>query len=380
MEKHYCDLVNKTKKKAQNIIKEGDFTFAFLTDLHMDLWDSLTEETRNKLKTPLHVYIEHQLWAAVQLSKELPLDCIVLGGDIIHGMSSYETSMTHLRKVVEILSEADVPTFVVHGNHDDNGYHSGKRPHDPLNVPKEFVINKEVWTQNVVMPLGRGKEIHDIENPLSSYYYVDIPEKKKRLIVLDPFDCPIGERDGKAIHTSESWNILSTRQMQWFAYHALDKEKEGWEYIVFSHTTLGTNPPNGRPFHNAYVVSRIIECFNRRLEFRESNYGIRVDFRKGVTSEVHLSFNGENHVDYYNYYEKYLKMLMLGTSNSFPIGNAKDADHTRGLDFVASVERVIGSETEPLFDIFNISREKIVNRIRFGAGVDQTLDYSMLCE
>lgn len=74
-----------TLKKVSDNIKKDSFNFLFMTDMHIDWADE-------------HDGITRQCNAMLKLCKETDIDCIVFGGDIIHGIRTKEVSLGYLQE------------------------------------------------------------------------------------------------------------------------------------------------------------------------------------------------------------------------------------------------------------------------------------------
>ncbi|MBQ2977913.1 MAG: metallophosphoesterase [Clostridia bacterium] len=358
---HYQRIYDWTKEKAIRYATPGDLSFLFLTDLHIDYRDMAD-------------HVIPQCETAVELARGTKVDCIILGGDLLHGTSSYNDSLRYLKHFVQIFNKAEIPVFAVHGNHDDNPYHSVVTPYDPSKVPLEYLISSKVWTEHMILPLTRGCSVHDSKNPYSSYYYADFPQQHIRLIVMDTFDFPHEKNGGFSKYTSESWNRLSDRQIQWLVEEAVDDQKAGWRYLICSHGILDQRMKM-QPFQNYPEVLSLYTAMNNREIYENTRLHLKKDFGNALAcAPLHLY--GHTHLDSYNRYPNE-KMLMMGTGNCkmgiYPLDGCNP-------DFIASPAREKGTETEPLFDLYRIEKASIIHRIRFGAGIDQHLDFSEYCK
>lgn len=336
--------------------KQEDVRLSFLyaTDMHIDF-----EENRPS--------VERQMEAMVELAKQTDMDCIILGGDIIHGIHSKESCIAELENFVKVFSKAKIPTYVVRGNHDDNAYHMDPwiPPYDTKRVPHKYVIWDYEWTRIIQEPLAQKNAVHDEEYPFSSYYYVDFPEKKIRTIFLDAYACPDEKNGELAVWVSESWDRFSQRQMQWFADTALDVAKDGWEYLLFSHGPLipGCVVP---PCKNASVLCDILAAFQHRTCYVNETIGINADYTK-VKSKLHYHIFGHTHTDGYQYDRK-TEISMINTGQC----SFGEIDCSRAtFDSCVSPKRERNTITEALFDMFLLCKDGTLRRIRFGAGEDQ---------
>lgn len=354
----YEDEYADTKTKILKNTSVDSFNILFMTDMHIDWADE-------------HDGIIRQCHAMVKLTEETDIDCIILGGDVIHGIRQKELYFDIFKEYVDILGKAKIPVLAVHGNHDDNAYHNKNKPAEIEgfsweHIPTDCMISTVEWSRLLMMPLAKGAAVKDESNADSSYYYVDFEDKQTRIIVLDAYDYVIEENErGYARYSAETWNKLSDRQIEWFVETALDPKKNGWNFIIASHPSL-TNTGICAPFRNSDVVCDLLSCFNKKTTYENSDYGIKVDFTENK-SHATLSIFGHTHRDYYDY-DKKTGMLFLGS------GNAK----THWYDCTGSVyeyafceKREKGTITEALFDCVICKADGEINKIRFGAGPDQ---------
>ena len=342
MVEFYRDEYRATVEKAKRM--QG-FSYLFITDMHIDYRDSAAGVLR-------------QCETAVSLADEVGADCIVLGGDIVHGCSSHDATIDWFRRYAEIFASAHCPTFVARGNHDENPYHS--RGEKNKTVPPEYLITPAEWCAELLdrESLTRGMLVHDRADPLSAYYTVDMPGRQTRLIFLDPFDHPADVSDGYMTWVSESWNRVSAQQMRWFAA-ALGAIPDGWRCLLFCHGAVYRL--NEAPFINAADVRALLAAFNGKRTCTLDAYGIEADYRQTKT-RIPLCHFGHTHVDGSGI-DPESGILYLNT------GHAKTKP-----DYVnnGGVTRVDGTVSEALFDLVVCTDEGTVERIRFGAGVDES--------
>jgi len=337
-----------------NQIADKKFSFVYATDLHVDFKDN-------------HTVVLPQCEAMVEIANSTDVDCVILGGDILHGISSKEESLAYLHEYVEILRKSKVPTYVTRGNHDDNAYHNDPwiPPYDNKRVPHKYIVWDYDWNRAILEPLARGKAIHDLKNPESSYYYVDYPEKKIRVIFLDPYAYPKEEKGDLSVWSAEGWDRFSDWQLKWFAETALDTSKEGWSYILSSHGALIGGFVTG-PCSNASIPYEIIKAFNEKKKYANEKLDINVNYTN-VKSNLPLHIFGHTHLDGYHN-DKDVDMLMINT------GVCAISEYDCSLatvDYCVSPKREKGTITEALFDVIILCEDGTVHRIRFGAGEDQ---------
>ena len=343
------NVVNKVNK-----IPDKRFSFVYATDLHMDFKDN-------------HEVVLPQCEAMVEIANRTDVECVILGGDILHGISSREESLAYLQEYVEIFEKAKVPTYVTRGNHDDNAYHNDPwiPPYDNKRVPHKYIVWDYDWKREILEPLARENAIHDQNCAESSYYYVDYPEKKIRIIFMDAYAYPEEKNGELSVWSAEGWNRFSGLQLKWFAEVALDTEKEGWTYILSNHGALIDGFVTG-PCLNGNVPLSIIEAFNTKGKYTNKELDINVDYTN-AKSRMPLHVFGHTHLDGYHY-DKDANMLMINTG----VCAISEYDCSAATaDYCVSPKREKGTITEALFDVIIVCENGTVHRIRFGAGEDQ---------
>lgn len=356
-----------TVKKAKPLITETSFCTLLMSDAHIEYSGGLAPERPG---------IMRQLDVIKALAYEIGADCIMLGGDIIHGTNSHEGAMRDLNTYAEVLKDASVPVLPARGNHDDNGYHNTNRPpeitrYDPHYCPISYIVNQQMWTDTLVDRVCKNKAIHDQNDPKSTYYYADFDNKKVRMIFFDPYDAPYVSSNGEHIDAaSEGFNHVPDHQIKWLCDVALDTTKDGWNFIVCSHSPLkhfGT-------FSNHNEIMGIFSAFNNREIYKNERLGIIKDFTD-VTASAPLQLFGHTHLTVTRDC-KLEKMQLIG------VGSAKvsfyDASIRRLLgrdeyDYGEMHPRLAGHFSEANIDVV-IMDKGVIHKIRFGAGVDQRFD------
>ena len=315
----------------------------FITDTHM-------EELTNKHVSNMDTSLE-SFRSVVELANSLNVDLIVHGGDVIHGASANGKvdAFDAFKKTVEIFKDANCPVLFCRGNHDDNMYHSDN-PSDYNNyVPVSRLISIEEWLVRLVDPM-KVQITHDSQNINSSYYFYDFPLKKKRIIVLDPYDYPLIDKgDGYAQWVSESWNKFSDRQLAWFENEALGTVPAGYEPIVFLHGVLvdGTGETK---VTNASAVRTILNTYN-----------------SSHTNKIYNVIYGHTHFDIYSYEDG---INFFCTACGFVSHYSSTPTHT--VEYYKNPEREKFTGTEMRFDVYSL-KGHTSKRLKCGAGESQNI-------
>lgn len=344
------------------LIQQGNFSYLYITDLHIDY-------VKSKDDIPSEPAVLRSIKALIEIANTTDVDCIILGGDIIHGTSSKEISIEKFRQYVRYFKEANVPVFVTKGNHDSGDYSSGYGypSYNPNCVKIQGIISLEEWYSEIVVPLAGDRIVHDSRNAHSTYYYIDFPEKKTRLIITDCYDAPFAQNGKFLFDAAESWRMYSTRQIHWLIEEAYDASLDGWTFIQAGHAGMWGEISS---CYNVSEVNALISAFNNHTVYENKRLGIIKDY-SGNTSQNPLYIFGHTHTDSYKKFADG-KFLAVNTAHAKVLGTGDNL--TKVTDWSANPERQTGTLSEALFDAAVYGYDGTFTRLRFGAGIDQTLD------
>ncbi|MBQ3551030.1 MAG: metallophosphoesterase [Clostridia bacterium] len=291
---YHSEEYEDTRNKLLKTQNDGTFSFLVLTDIHIDYVKTVADgeywyTTPVGGKLPDRPNIEREIAMVIEMANTTDVDCIILGGDLIHGTNSHANSMADLNYLAQVFQKAKVPVIASRGNHDNNDYH-GK----PCAL--EHIITNEEWTTTLIDPLAKDTlAVHDTENdPYSPYYYMDFPEKKTRVIVLDAWNYPIISTDG--IHSTYSaengWEMYGDNaQIEWFAKVALDAELQGWNYVLSTHAPIVGSMSGSSS--NAGLLRNIITAFNNKTTI--DVFGTTMDY-SNYDGQMPLNVSGHTHI------------------------------------------------------------------------------------
>ncbi len=290
---YYNEEYEDTRNKLLQTQNNGTFSFLSLTDIHIDFVKTVADgeywyTTPVGGTLPDRYNIQREIAMVVEMANTTDVDCIILGGDLIHGTSSHASSMADLNYLAQVFQKAKVPVIAARGNHDNNDYH-GK----PCAL--QHIITNEEWTTTLLTPLAKGVEkVHDENDPYSPYYYMDFPEKKTRVVVLDAWNYPINTTDGvHSVYSAENgWSMYGDNaQVEWFAKVALDAELQGWNYVISSHApTVGAESGTAA---NANLIRDIIRAFNNKTTVNV--FGTTMDY-SNYDGQMPLNISGHTHI------------------------------------------------------------------------------------
>lgn len=335
----YIDEYKYVRDSALNVYTENGFSFVLLSDTHIDYEGG---------EQPERPVIEREIETILELAKTAKIDCVILGGDLIHGTGGHFASVTELEFFASKFKDCAVPVLVARGNHDPNDYHG-----DVCNV--NFIIDQTEWVDTLVDPVSKGKAVHDPNNPKSSYYYMDFPEKKTRVIVIDCYNYPVVSTKvfGISDWRAETWDSKADiEQWDWLASEAISADLDGWKYVLASHTPITSS--HGFPASD--IVKEIVSALNNGSKYTLSN-GTVVNY-SNYNSYIPLAINGHTHVSSSKQNEDG-KYLQIG------VGSGK-----------VSNRRKFGDISEATFDLISLSDHGQAYRFDFGAGKDEQFDIS----
>ncbi len=291
---YHTDEYEDTRNKLLQSQNNGTFSFLSLTDIHIDYIKDVQEgeywyTTPVGGKLPDRYNVQREIAMVIEMANTTDVDCIILGGDLIHGTSSHASSLADLNYLAQVFQKAKVPVIAARGNHDNNDYH-GK----PCAL--QHIITNEEWTTTLIDPLAKNAEaVHDDANDAySPYYYVDFPEKKTRVVVLDAWNYPLISNDGiHSVYAAENgWSMYGDNaQVEWLAKVALDAELQGWNYVLSSHApTVGDESGTST---NANLIRSIITAFNNKTTVNV--FGTTMDY-SNYDGQIPLNISGHTHI------------------------------------------------------------------------------------
>ena len=291
---YYSDEYEDTRDKLLKTQNDGTFSFLSLTDIHIDYVKEVADgeywyTTPVGEKLPDRYNIQREIAMVIEMANTTDVDCIILGGDLVHGTYGHNSALGELNYLAQVFQKAKVPVISARGNHDNNDYH-GK----PCAL--QHIITNEEWTTTLTTPLAKGVEtVHDEDDPYSTYYYMDFPEKKTRVITLDAWNYPIITTDGvHSVYSAENgWDMYGDdAQVEWFAKVALDAELQGWNYVLSTHAPIAGNSYSGSS-SNTNLIREIITAFNKKTSVNV--YGTTMDY-SNYDGQMPLNVSGHTHI------------------------------------------------------------------------------------
>ncbi len=368
----YWEEYNDTRDKLVQNQNDDTFSFLMLTDIHIDYTKVVADgeywyTTPVGLNLPDRYNIQNEIAMVIEMANTTDVDCILLGGDLVHGTRDHLSALSELDYLAEVFKDAKIPVFATRGNHDRNDYH-GK----PCAI--EHIITNEEWTTHLINPLAKDMTVVRPENdPTAPYYYVDFPDKKTRLISLDAWNYPIITDDGvHSVYGAENgWDMYGDdAQVDWFANVALDPSKDGWNYVVLSHAPI-TGAESGSSA-NANLIRDIIRAFNNKTAV--SVLGQSIDF-SNCKGTLELSVSGHTHIQSWRYLDNNHVAINTGSGRFAYYPTEVPFDSATGKEY--QPVRYEGTYSQALFDaICYDPKGRTAMRFNFGNRPDNIFEFS----
>lgn len=286
----------------------GDFKFVAVADSHLD--NSIGETLEN----------------ISEVDKSVNFDCMVHLGDFLNGNIPYGYTEKIFKEQIESFSSAISGDFYpAQGNHD--GF---------MDFVHNDMSTDELWTAST----GLSKP----------NYYVDIPDKKIRLIVLCSFHYTMENGEFHKIYD------LSPDTVEWAETEALNVGAD-WSVMLFSHDV---------PFSKFSD-----DCMSE--ETKPNNHAflnLLISKQKEIGFDVPAWFIGHFHSDYAGTVCGINFILVASETAYVPQlwGPVKPGGYYP--------ERVLESVSEDAWDAVVLDREnRELKLFRFGAGCDRSLKY-----
>ncbi len=259
-----------------------------------------------------------------KVNQQVGFDGIIHLGDITDGILSKKMCIDYTAKVLGDLRENHVPVYLAIGNHDTNYFYNNP---ESLSYEEQYAI------------YARYNDRYVCREDNQLWYYADFSNVKLRCIFLYAFD-----------HREKIRYGYSAEEVEWVA-RILDSTPEGYKVIVFSHDApLASLDYWASEIRNGNDLVKVLESYDAKEN-------------KCVMAFIH----GHTHADYV-YKERTFPIISIGCSKCEYFPDKKIEKSIR-------YERELDSVTQELWDTMIITPEEDrIEFIRFGAGVDRTVD------
>lgn len=379
------DIINKKINK----LGKNSVNYLFFADSHVDEYLRKDEngaltvfEAEESVNKRLNNMISHLEEAVRFANANDNIDFIAFGGD---GLNAYnvrgkQAAIDILNESLSPLKKCKKPVILAFGNHDDNGFQI-LNPNYP-ELKKEWIISDKDWKDKVLdlYPFAE-KRVHDEFYEHSKYFYLDIENKKTRVIVLDTMDMrkPFDESGT----VTEMVNRLprfwyTNEQLDWLCNQVFCAP-DGWNYIVVSH--MGIQNDTSDNCKNGENLRKVFKAFKDRekisFNYTDMN-GVEVnvdaDF-SGIKDSKILMYNfGHQHAELVHYSDDIdLWQVATGCENAWG-GWGGPGGGNKELHWVQMKDRTEGTERETCIDVFSANR-KICYKFNVGPGEDAEMTY-----
>ncbi len=318
MKDYYQKEVNQIVSKQKQF--SDCFCFAVVADTHLD--NSMGDTLEN-----LHAVSEH-----------VRVDGLMHLGDFLNGSFPRDYTNLILNEQMSLFQNCISPFYPVQGNHD--GFSDLTKPFSPnMALDEDWYAAISYLEQNPAAHLQKNKP----------YYYVDVPEKKIRMVFLCTF---FYQYDGENYEKFYGTDLL---QIEWVEHTALTVG-EDWTVLLFSHDA---------PFE--YFDERA--CTNNPRD----NGNLLMNAVKNAQTAYQFTlaawFVGHFHGDYIGRVNG-LNFILVASETAYV---PQLWDMPEGGYYP---ERALGTVTEDLWDLVCLDQKKRkITMLRFGAGSDRSMEY-----
>ncbi len=228
-----------TKNELAEVKHDGDVSYIFLTDIHIDKGVSNLNTT-----TDYQRHVEQTIKNAVTLANsDDNIDFLVIGGDTVEGYQTRAQYDKYMKIVTDTLAPCEKPVVFVRGNHDNN--HNKGQGHQAR------VWQNEIYAQTQAL-FRKDYFVYDEKfYGESMYFYFDLEEKKTRVICIDNYI---------------SDYVQSGEQLEWLVNEALTVEEDGWKYVFVNHASIVEHYSGDTVWNNAFNTNlrAVISAINKK--------------------------------------------------------------------------------------------------------------------
>ena len=326
-------------------------------------------------------FIAH-LEEAVRLANENDnIDFFVVLGDVLNAYSirGKDSVLDTFHRSLSPLKACKKPVLLAFGNHDDNGFQT-LNSDIPSLVP-EWLISDSDWKKVVLSyPFGE-KIVFDKNYEYSKYFYLDLENKKTRLVMLDTMDMrkPFDENGV----VTEIVNRLprfwyTNEQLDWLCNQVFTAP-DGWDYIIMSH--MGIENDTSDNCKNGENLRKVFKAFQSRgniaFDYTDMNgesVSVSADFGGIKEGKITMYNFGHQHAELVHYSDDLdLWQVATGCENAWG-GWGGPGCGNKGYHWVKMKDRTEGTENETCFDVFSVNR-KIAYKFNVGPGEDKIMEH-----
>lgn len=368
--------VKEESDRVSNLVRAvqtpNSFTFIGISDLHYRAGDSTVKRALNDMKN-----------GVANICSQVKIDYLMAFGDYIYrvgSVSEYNAGKEEMISSVKIIHDAfsEMPCNQIRlvGNHDPNSLE--------LNNGE---LEKYFSMKDLYNFIGTyGKIIKDSENDVGSYGYIDLSDKKIRIIALNTSDFTdeghptIKPSDTNPNLNSESTYVMSKRQIEWFI-DALSmdnvNDRSEWSIMIISHIpidlTSGLLYKNNGNCNIAVLIKKYLDKQSGTINFKNEN--ISYDFSSSDHAKILPLIFG--HVHSYSFGN--INVSNSGTSRSTAIKiHVPNALPGRESGEYAYPKTSFTAESTAFCVFVNDPDNDILYSYHYGAGIDRIVHYDSL--
>ena len=359
---------------ARAVQNPHTFTIVAVSDLHYLKGDSQIGKALNDMALGVK-----------EILSQTPVDYKIAFGDYIFrkkgGYESYRDGVEEMKAasgLLDLCFGRCKNQIRLTGNHDVNAMELDKGE-----------LKKYFSMHDLYQFLGKYNEkmVTDSVNPEGNYGYIDIPEKKIRIVCLNTSDftdegkpavVPNPQDNNK--NTTNTYT-MSKRQVEWFI-EALKltgiKDPEAWNILPISHIDLAQI--KGGVWRNteanaAFLLSEYVQKHKGTIRVKGNE--LPYDY-SGITPARILPYiHGHNHtfpvknMNVSNTFKGVVRndMITVGLPNACPLRNGKSNTYLKTQDTAKST----------VFSVIVIDLQKNVENVFcYGAGFDRTIHFASI--
>ena len=368
------DYVKAEAKRVSGLVRAVQnphtFTIIGVSDLHFLKGNAQIDKALNEMALGIK-----------DISSQVPVDYKIAFGDYIYrgkGCENYRDGVEEMQAATGILDKAfgrSGNQIRLTGNHDANAMELDK------GELKQFFTMHDLYG---FFGKYNGNIITDNLNPEGNYGYIDIPEKKIRIVCLNTSDFTdegkptvVPDKKDYNKNTTTTHN-MSKRQAEWLIETLKLKgieDTEAWNILPVSHLVLSQT--KGGLWKNteanaAFLLSEYVQKHKGTFNFkgRELPY----DYSGITPARVLPYIHGHNHnfpvksMNVSNISKDVVRneMVTIGLPNACPLRNAKGNTYNK----------TEGTEKSTAFSVIVIDLKKsVINVFCYGAGFDRIIHF-----
>ena len=369
------EYVKAEAKRVSGLVRavqnKNTFTIIGVSDLHYLKGDAQVSKALNDMALGIR-----------EIALQVPVDYKIAFGDYIYrgkgGYEKYSDGVEEMQAATDILNKAfglDGNQVRLTGNHDANSMQLDK------GELKKFFTMHDTYRY-----VGKYNEkmITDSVNPEGNYGYIDIPEKKIRIICLNTSDFA---DEGKPAVTpdkkdpdknTETTHNMSKRQVEWFIETLKLKgieDAEAWSILPVSHMVLSQTKGGlwkNTEVNAAFLLSEYAQKHKGTIRVKGS--GLPYDY-SGITPARILPYiHGHNHafpvnsMNVSNVFKGVARndMITVGLPNACPRRNGNSNTYNK----------TAGTAKSTSFSVIVMDLKKsVANVFCYGAGFDRIIHF-----